>query len=319
MKVLFFDKELKLIDNYPVPKPEPNEALIKVKLAGICNTDLEIIKGYMNFKGVLGHEFVGKVEKCSHKDMVGKRVVGEINCSCGRCEYCQQGLKNHCKNRSVLGIYNRDGAFGEYLTLPIANLHVLPEEISDEEAVFIEPLAAACRILEQIQFKHTDEVIVLGDGKLGLLVAQVINMMECNLKVVGKHEPKLAILKKIGIETLLIEEANNLKSDIVIDCTGSATGFKMATQMVKPTGKIVLKSTIAGTQNINFSPLVVDEITIIGSRCGPFTSAIKLLKAKQVEIKPLISAIYTLNEGLIAFKKAATKGVLKVLLKIGNF
>lgn len=314
MKALFFDKELKFIDNYPIPKPERDEALIKVKLAGICNTDLEITKGYMNFKGVSGHEFVGEVEECRQKDWVGKRVVGEINCSCGRCQYCQQGLKNHCPTRSVLGIYNRDGAFGEYLTLPMTNLHFIPEDISDECAVFVEPLAASCRILEQIQIKQSDEVIVLGDGKLGLLVAQVISLTGCSLKVIGKYESKLAILKKGVIETLLVSAANNIKSDIVIDCTGTAAGFEMANKIIKPTGKIVLKSTIAGTQNINFSSLVVNEITLIGSRCGSFTSAIRLLKDRQVEVETLISGIYPLEEGLTAFKKASTRGVLKVLL-----
>ncbi len=316
MKVLFFDKDLKSIDNYPLPKPKPNEALIKVKLAGICNTDMEITKGYMNFKGVLGHEFVGEVEECSQKDLIGQKVVGEINCSCGRCEYCQRGLKNHCPNRSVLGIYNRDGAFGEYLTLPIENLHLVPKDVSDEDAIFAEPLAASCRILEQIQISQYDEVTVLGDGKLGLLVAQVISLTGCPLKVVGKYESKLTILKKRGIETLL--EVNNIKSDIVIDCTGTVTGFEMANKIVKPTGKIVLKSTIAAKQNINFSSLVINEITLIGSRCGPFTSAIKLLKDKQIEVKALISATYPLEEGLTAFKQASTKGVLKVLLSINK-
>jgi threonine dehydrogenase-like Zn-dependent dehydrogenase len=270
----------------------------------------------MSFHGVLGHEFVGEVEECSQKDLIGKRVVGEINCSCGRCEYCRQGLKNHCKNRTVLGIYNRDGAFGEYLTLPMENLHIIPEEVSNEEAVFVEPLAASCRILEQIQISQYDEVIILGDGKLGLLVAQVVKLTGCNLKVVGRHESKLAILKKRGIHTLLVEEINNIKSDIVIDCTGVDSGFKLAMQIVKPLGKIVLKSTIAETQNINLSSFVVNEITFIGSRCGPFPSAIKLLKNNQVDVKSLISTIYPLDEGLVAFKKASSKEVLKILLKI---
>lgn len=315
MKAIFFNTRLKFIDNYPRPKPKPDEALIRLTLAGICNTDLEITKGYMNFKGVLGHEFVGVVEECSQKELVGKRIVGEINCSCGRCEYCQRGLKNHCPNRSVLGIYNRDGAFSEYLTLPIENLHPLPDMVSDEEAVFVEPLAAGYRILEQVEISQDDEVLVLGDGKLGLLVAQVIRLTGCHLKAVGKYESKLAILKKKGIETILSAEANNIKSDIVIDCTGTSAGFEMARHIVKPMGKIILKSTIAGEQEINLSSLVVDEITLIGSRCGTFTSAIRLLQNKQVEVKALISSIYSLEEGLTAFTEASSKEVLKVLLK----
>lgn len=336
MKALFFDQKLKFIDDYPIPRQKSNEALIKVKLAGICHTDLEITKGYMNFRGVLGHEFVGVVEECRQEDWVGKRVVGEINCCCGECEYCnkaslnkaslRQGLKNHCPNRSVLGIHNRDGAFAEYLTLPVENLHLIPEDVSDEEAVFVEPLAASCRILEQVQIAKTeaclvDEVIVLGDGKLGLLVAQVISLTGCNLKIIGKYESKLAILKKRGINTILLDEANNLKqihmvADIVIDCTGRISGFEMAQQIVRPTGKIILKSTIAANPNVNLSSLVVNEITLIGSRCGPFRQAIELLKDKKVEVKPLISAGYPLEEGLIAFEKARDKGALKILLKM---
>ncbi|MFH1562801.1 MAG: alcohol dehydrogenase catalytic domain-containing protein [Nitrospirota bacterium] len=342
MKALFFDQKLKFIDDYPIPTPKevaplaPDEALIKVKLAGICRTDLEITKGYMDFKGVLGHEFVGVVEECRQGDWVGKRVVGEINCCCGKCEYCnkaslRQGLKNHCPNRSVLGIHNRGGlprygAFAEYLTLPVENLHLVPDEVSDEEAVFVEPLAASCRILEQVQFAKTeaclvDEVIILGDGKLGLLVAQVINLTGCNLNVVGKYESKLAILEKRGINTILLHQTNNLKqmhlvADIVIDCTGRMSGFEMAQQIVKPMGKIILKSTIVANSNINLSSLVVNEITLIGSRCGPFKQAIELLRDKKVEVTSLISATYPLEEGLVAFEKAQDKEALKILLKM---
>ncbi|HAV43574.1 TPA: alcohol dehydrogenase [bacterium] len=317
MKALLFDKELKFVDNYPTPKPGPDEALIKVRLAGICNTDLEITRGYRDFKGVLGHEFVGEVKECKQEDLIGKRVVGETNCSCAQCQYCQQGLRSHCLNRSVLGIRNRDGAFGEYLTLPIENLHPIPDEISDEEAVFVEPLAASCRILEQIQIRESDEVVVLGDGKLGLLVAQVISLNGCCLKVVGRYESKLEILKKRGIETFLVAGANDIKANIVIDCTGTTSGFEMATRMIKPMGKIVLKSTVAAKYHIDLSPLVVDEITLIGSRCGPFASAIRLLRNREVEVRSLISTAYPLEEGFTAFEEASAKGALKVLLSIG--
>lgn len=315
MKALFYDGKLNLVEDYPAPLPSPSEALVRVRLAGICNTDIEITKGYMGFTGVLGHEFVGVVEKCADESLIGKRVVGEINCYCGECDYCRRGLVTHCPNRTTLGISGRDGAFADYLVLPIRNLHIVPDALSDEEAVFAEPLAAALEVLEQVHVKPTDRIIVLGDGKLGLLVAQVLGLVGCDLTAVGKHPDKLAILRQQGIDTRLIGEGSDVKADIVADCTGHPSGFEMAGGLVRPRGTIVLKSTFHGGSEIALTPLVVDEVTIVGSRCGPFAPALRLLERGLVEVKSLISAVYPLNERLTAFERAKMKETLKVLLR----
>lgn len=314
MKALLYDGELKLLSK-PRPKPPPGEALIRVSLAGICNTDLEITQGYMGFQGVLGHEFVGVVEAAEEEGWPGKRVVGEINCYCGECSLCRRGLFTHCPERTTLGIWGRDGAFAEYLTLPLANLHPVPEEIPDEDAVFVEPLAAALEILEQIQVKPTDRVIVLGDGKLGLLVAQVLALQGCDLLVVGHHAHKLEILKRRGIATHLDEGSWERSFDIVVDCTGTPEGFAQALALLCPRGTLVLKSTYHGETEVDLNRLVIDEITLIGSRCGPFVPALELLKRGLVDVAPLISATLPLDEGVKAFQLAGKRDALKVLLR----
>lgn len=315
MKALFFENELRLID-YPKPERRDGEALIKVLMASICNTDLEIIKGYMGFNGILGHEFVGIVEECNNRDLLGKRVVGEINCSCGNCDYCVEGLKTHCENRSVLGILAQNGAFAEYLVLPEENLHVVPDRITDEEAVFVEPLAAAFQITQQTQIRPSDKVIILGDGKLGFLVAQVLALTGSDLLVTGKHLSKLSALKRKGVETRLIDDLGERKADVVIDCTGSSKGFETALRLTRSRGKIVLKSTVAEKIELDLTPLVINEITLIGSRCGPFDPAIRTLEKGFIDVRPFISEIFSLSNGLKAFSEASKRGALKILLRI---
>ncbi len=316
MRALVYNKELSYLTDCPVPRPKHDEALIRVTHAGICNTDIEITKGYMGFKGVLGHEFVGVVEKCGDKGILGKRVVGEINLGCGKCPYCSNQMQNHCSDRSVLGILNKDGAFAEYVTLPVRNLHKIPNSISDEEAVFIEPLAAAYEIIGQVGISSSDKVCVLGDGKLGLLVAQVIATAGCKLTAIGRHREKLSILDEIGINTGLSLEFKERDFDIVIDCTGSPAGIRTALQIVKPRGRIVLKTTVANKILIDMNQFVINEINLIGSRCGPFRPAIKAIRSRQIDLYPLISYIYPIEEGLKAFQHASSKNALKVILRI---
>lgn len=318
MQALVYDGEvLQLREDYPRPVPPPGEALVRVRLAGICNTDLEIVRGYMGFRGVLGHEFVGTVEEAEDRSLIGQRVVGEINAYCGECPTCQAGRPTHCPHRTTLGIWGRDGAFAEYLTLPVRNLHTVPDAISDEEAVFTEPLAAALEILEQVHLRPTDRVIVLGDGKLGLLVAQVLALMGCDLLAVGRHREKLAILAWRGIPTLLEAEAEGLAADVVVECTGRPEGFAAARRILRPRGMLVLKSTYHGGVEADLTGLVVDEITLVGSRCGPFPPALRLLQHGLVDARSLISAVYPLAQGVEAFARAAEPGVLKVLLQVG--
>ena len=316
MKALVFDKSLRFVPNHPDPSPRPNEALIRVRRAGVCNTDLEIVKGYMGFTGVLGHEFVGVVEKSPDESLVGKRVVGEINCACGSCDMCRRGLARHCPTRTVLGILGRNGAFAERLALPVENLHVVPDQLPDDEAVFTEPTAAAFEIVEQLPYLGpTYSVAVLGDGKLGLLVAQVLAAVGCRLVAVGKHPEKLDILRSRGIKTSLLDDCGNAQFDVTVDCTGSPSGFELASKLVRPRGTIVLKSTVAGAAPMNLAPLVINEITVVGSRCGPFPPAIEALRARQVDVRPLIAATYPIEDGLAAIHCASEKGSLKVLLR----
>ena len=316
MRAIVYDKDLQYVTDYPVPRPKRDEALIRITHAGICNTDIEITKGYMGFKGILGHEFVGIVEKCGNRSLLGERVTGEINLGCGKCSFCRNQMQNHCPDRSVLGILNKDGVFAEYVTLPVSNLHKIPESISDEEAVFIEPLAAAYEIADQINISSSHKVCVLGDGKLGLLVAQALATTGCQLTAAGRHREKLSILDKTGIKTGLSSEYTERDFDIVIDCTGSPSGISKALQIVKPRGKIVLKTTIAKKTQIDLNQFVINEISLIGSRCGPFPTAIKAVKSGQIDLRPLIDCIYPLEEGVKAFRHAASKNALKIILKI---
>jgi threonine dehydrogenase-like Zn-dependent dehydrogenase len=317
MKAIVFDNRLRFIENYPVPEPEENEALIRISMAGLCNTDIEITKGYGGFKGVLGHEFVGIVERINNRDhrLYGKTVVGEINCGCGICEYCKKGLKNHCPYRKVLGIFNKDGAFAEYITLPLDNVHEVSENISDEEAVFTEPLAAAFEITRQIQIKPENKILVMGDGKLGLLISFVLGLSNSNLTLVGKHKKKLKIAEDRDTKTVLLSDLNIRKDfDIVVDATGSADSFETALKLVKPRGIIVLKSTVAENKEMNLSPVIIDEITVIGSRCGPFEPALDLLSKKLINVRPLITEVFPFSKAKEAFERAMEKDSLKVII-----
>lgn len=306
--------------NYPEPKCEKNEVLVAVELAGICRTDLEVIKGYGAFTGVLGHEFVGRVVK-GPRELQDKRVVGEINCVCGCCDMCQSGLASHCRVRQVIGIKGRDGVFAEYVALPRRNIHVLPEAVSNETAIFVEPLAAALQIIKQVPMEERNKVIVLGDGRLGLLAVQVLAQKGGRGKVVllGKHPEKLTFCEKRGIQGILLEEmVIKPEWDVAVDCTGSAAGFATACRLVRPRGKLILKSTWAQAEPVDLSPLVVDEITLIGSRCGPFADAINALAAQQVVVTGLITSRFQLAEGEKALAQAQQAEQIKVVIDIKN-
>lgn len=321
MKAVVFDEELKLVEDYKKPELKKGEVLIKTRMSGICNTDLEITKGYMGYKGVLGHEFVGDVvevyDDCN-KNWIGKRVVGEINCGCNSDSWCAKGLARHCPNRQTLGIWQKDGCFSEYFTLPVENLLEVPQNLSDEEATFVEPVAAAMEITEQLHIKPKDKVALLGDGKLGLCIALVLNALNVDLVHIGKHENKLEISRKAGVKTKLLKDlegSDNKSFDIVIEATGSTGGFETSLALTKPRGVLVLKSTIAAKEGLNLAPVVIDEITVLGSRCGQFEPALRLMGAKKLDIKPLISEIYPIDKALEAFEKNKQKDILKILLK----
>lgn len=309
MKALFFDGQLKQRSDCPMPQVKAGESLVRVLRAGICNTDLEITKGYMSFRGILGHEFVGRVES---GEMEGARVVGEINAYCGNCPTCRRGDETHCPDRTTLGIMNRDGAFAEFLTLPTCNLHPIPSPVADSEAVFAEPLAAACEITERLHVRPTDRVCIVGDGKLGLLVAQVLNLTGCDLRVVGRHADKLRILSRRGIPTTTEADAGSEQYDIVVDCAGQPSGFDLARRLTRPRGTIVCKSTFHGTMEMPFAPIVVDEISLVGSRCGPFAPALRLLEKKLVDVESLTTGEFPLSRGLDAFQAARQKSAIKV-------
>jgi threonine dehydrogenase-like Zn-dependent dehydrogenase len=329
--LIYRDTELTFAQDYPHPTPIAGEALIRVVQVGICNTDLEITRGYMGFQGIFGHEFVGIVEEIygdttfrQYKHLIGQRIVGEINAACHRadCFYCQRGIPTHCPNRTVLGIVNRNGAFADYVMLPVENLHLVPENVSDEEAVFVEPLAANLEILEQVHLKPTQCIVIVGDGKMGQLAAQVLMLSGCEVMMVGKYKEKLALVEKRGVHTYQLEDANTFelengaRADVVVECSGSAQGLEMALRLVRPRGTLILKSTVADKSTFHLAPIVIDEICIQGSRCGPFPPALRALSQKLVDVSSLISARYTLDEGLAAFDYATQKGVLKVLVKV---
>lgn len=304
-----------LRDDLPLPRPPEGEALVRVLLAGICNTDLELIRGYRPFTGILGHEFVGVVEE-GPPDSLGQRVVGEINAACRRCPTCRRGLPRHCENRTVLGIAGRDGAFAEHLTLPAENLHRVPDGVPDHRAVFTEPLAAALEILEQVQVRPEHRVLVVGDGKLGQLVARALALTDCHLLVLGRHRSKLVLLEELGVATALDRAEFEGGFDIAVECTGNPEGFATARRALRPRGTLVLKSTYAGSLTADASALVVDEITVVGSRCGPFEPALGLLEEGRVDVEPLIHARYPLADALAALEEARRPGVLKVLLEM---
>ncbi|HWN99793.1 MAG TPA: alcohol dehydrogenase catalytic domain-containing protein [Blastocatellia bacterium] len=328
MKALRFDGELRVMRDAPMPR-RANETLVQVISAGICNTDLEIVKGYAGFHGTLGHEFVGRVAESPEASLVGRRVVGEINAGCGDCSRCRAMDARHCPDRTVLGIKGRDGAFAEYLSLPARNLIEIPAELSDEAAVFVEPLAAALQILDQVSIDSSTNVAVIGDGKLAQLVVRAIAHTGCRMLVVGKHSSKLDLATRAGARSLLVDSEHEKPSakgslnwwesepfDVVIEASGSATGLPLAISIVRPRGTIVLKSTHHRLTEIQMSAIVVNEITIVGSRCGRLRPAIGLLATGDIDVTELITARLTLEDGIAAFDRAADASAMKVILNV---
>jgi len=314
MKALVLDDGVALRRDYPSPVPKAGEVLVRVLTAGVCETDLQLIRGYMGFRGILGHEFVGVAE---NGPFAGRRVVGEINCACRQCDLCGMGLPTHCANRTVLGILQHDGAFAEMIAVPQENLHVVPDDMPTDVAVFTEPVAAAFQIPAQIPIRRRDRVVVLGDGRLGNLCAQVLAGLADDVLVVGKHPEKLSLLGTLGLRTAVLTDApRDRRADIVVDCTGSESGLPTALAMVRPRGTIVLKTTVAGEQTLAWAPFVIDEITLVGSRCGPFEQALKALADGRVNVAPLISKRFGLAQGVEALEHARTRPVLKVLLDV---
>ena len=315
MRALVWDgQQLRLRQEYATPSAGDGFALVRVRLAGICSTDLQIFKGYMDFAGVPGHEFVGEVAE-GPAELMGKRVVGEINFACRTCDMCLSGLPRHCPTRQVMGILNADGSFAEYMAVPVANLHIVPDTVGDEEAVFTEPLAAAFEILEQVSVPSGAEVVVFGDGKLGLLCAQVLHQTGARVTLVGKHPDKLGFLSGVGVRTCPLADWKPSEADIVVEATGSEGGLALAMQTVRPRGTLVLKSTLATPHRLSLAPVVINEVSVVGSRCGVFAPALQALTDRWVRVSPLIDTIYPLDEGLAAVHHAAQPGVLKVLLK----
>jgi threonine dehydrogenase-like Zn-dependent dehydrogenase len=350
MRAIVLDDGVRFDASRPAPAARDGEVLVRVTTAGVCETDLQLIKGYMGFRGVLGHEFVGVAESGPY---AGRRVVGEINCACWTCDMCGRGLPTHCRNRTVLGILNHDGAFADLIAVPQRNLHLVPDSLPDEVAVFTEPVAAAFQVPAQIPVGADDRIVVLGDGRLGNLCAQVLAARSSRVLVVGKHPEKLALLQAMGIETALLGAHSGPEgppprsgegparrsgegppprsgddavwsgdlpehgADIVVDCTGSETGLPTALRLVRPRGTIVLKTTVAGTQTLAWAPFVIDEVTLVGSRCGPFDQALAALEEGRVDVRPLISGRVNLSDGAVALDRAQAKGVLKVLIEVG--
>ena len=321
MKALVFDNELKLTDNYEKPVPKAGEALVSVTLAGICNTDYEITKGYMGYVGILGHEAVGVVEEVNSEDksLLGKRVVPEISYGCKdpACTWCAKKLYRHCPNRHTLGIWRKDGVVAQDFTMPLETLFEVPSNVPDTQAVFVEPLAAALEITEQHHITPYEKVIVLGDGKLGLITALALHAQNLDVMLVGKHQNKLDIAHAQGVKTTLLQDLKIEKIyDVVVEATGSISGFETALALTKPRGTLVLKSTVAASKEFNLAPIVIDEITVLGSRCGQFPPALRLLESEKVDFSPLISGIYSIDDALEAFEKNKEKDTLKVLLKM---
>jgi len=319
VRALRFDGTLKLVRDAPVPRRE-GEALVQVICAGICNTDLEIVKGYAGFRGTPGHEFVGRVVESPDARLAGRRVVGEINAGCGQCEVCLQGDSRHCASRTVLGIKNRDGAFAEFLSLPVGNLIEVPDSISDAAAVFVEPLAAAFNIIERISLEPSTSIAIVGDGKLAQLITLVMARTNCELAVVGRHEEKLKMARKHGAKRVLLDTDAldrrwDARFDIVIEASGSPSGLANALRLVKPRGIVVLKSTHHGATPVETSQVVVNEVTIIGSRCGRFQPALEFLARGSVDLSPLITQRLPLEDGLFAFHQAAHPDAMKVIIQ----
>jgi alcohol dehydrogenase len=317
VRALCFDGAL-AVREVPVPSPGAGEALVRVRLAGICSTDLQIVRGYAGHHGVLGHELVGEVAEHPEQRWIGRRVAAEINIGCGVCEACARDVRAHCASRRVIGIRDHDGAFAPFVVIPATNLHPLPDAIDDRAAVFVEPLAAAFEILEQVALGPASQVAVVGDGRLGLLVAMVLVDHGCEVTVVGRHARKLAIAEGFGARALAGDDARMRSHDCVVEATGASDGLALAQRMVRPRGTIVLKSTVHGTTPVALAPIVVDELTVIGSRCGPFAPAIAALAAGRIDPRVLIDDVFPLEHGVRAFARAAEPGVLKVLLETAD-
>lgn len=316
MKALWLeDGRLSFRDDLPLPAPGSGEALVRVRLAGICGTDLEMVKGYYPFTGVLGHEFVGEVvEAPDAPAWVGRRVVGEINIVCHTCDMCQRGLHRHCRDRTVLGILGRHGAFAEYLTLPLENLHPVPDTVPDTVAVFTEPLAAALEILEEVHLKPTSRVLVVGVGRLGQLIVRVLALTGAQIEVVVRREKQQALLRSWQVDFRTEEDVPEGVYDVVVEATGNPEGFALARRALRPRGTLVLKSTYAGTLQVDFSRVVVDEQMLVGSRCGPFKAALRIWMRGLIDPRDLIEATYPLEQGIEAFAHASRPGVFKILL-----
>lgn len=323
MKALWLE-ERRLVFRSDIPLPQKSgEALLRVRLAGICGTDLELLKGYYHFAGIPGHEFVAEVVELPETvasdprfmDWVGRRVVGEINVRCGRCSACRGGTPKHCFERTVLGILNRNGVFAEYVCLPVENLHPVPDDVSDEQAVFTEPLAAALQIQQQVALRPSDHILLIGAGRLGLLIAQVLRHGGTELRVLARYPEQRRLLGAFGIRAIEEGEVGRQRWDVVIEATGSSRGFDLAVEAIRPQGTLVVKSTYAGALTFDMSRLVVNEITIVGSRCGPFAPALRLLRSKAVDPVPLIAGTYRLENGPAAFEAASKPGTFKVLLR----
>ncbi len=314
MRALRFDDNTLRLADIALPE-RSGEALIRVSLAGICNTDLEIVRGYAGFSGTLGHEFVGVVESCEDRSWIGQRVVGEINIGCGACDVCRNDDARHCPSRRTVGIRSRDGAFAEYLSLPVQNLRAVPANVLDRQAVFTEPLAAACEILDQVPITTGDRVAVIGDGKLGQLIARVLATTGCELTLIGKHESKLGLAARAGIQTVLLSDLKANRFDRVVEATGSASGLQLAIDLVRPRGTVILKSTIHGNVSLDTSKVVVNEINLVGSRCGRFAPALDLLARGAIDLAPLITREFPLSDGVEAMEEAGRAGIMKVLIR----
>jgi threonine dehydrogenase-like Zn-dependent dehydrogenase len=313
MRALAFDRDLQFRRDYPDPVAQPGESIVRVAVAGVCGTDLELANGYMQYRGVPGHEFAGRVVESQNSGLRGKRVVGEINAGCGRCATCDAGLARHCPNRTVLGILGRDGAFAEFLRLPDANLIPIPDSMPDDVAVFVEPLAAAYEIFEQTHLARNQTIVVLGDGRLGAIVALALKAEKYLPLVAGHHPEKLARLSALGLD-IADEPSLRDKFDVVVECSGSESGIRRAIELVRPRGRIILKSTAAAAAEINLAPVVVNEIRVIGSRCGRFQPALDALAAGKIDPRPLLDGSFALDDGLAAFKAAKNPLNFKILL-----
>lgn len=334
MKAIVFDGTLRVDSQRPDPVPGPGWALIQLRTAGICRTDLEIVKGYAGFQGILGHEFVGQVLTVTpavdaspmsvlpglstFSSLAGRRVVGEINASCGTCSWCQQGLGRHCPTRRVLGIHGLDGCFADRLILPIENLHLVPDDLADDAAVFAEPLAAAYEILEQVAISEQDRVIVLGDGKLGILCAWVLSTVASRVTLIGRHPDKLEMASWNGLRVSACPDEVEGGADLVVEATGTGTGLEQAIALTRPRGTLILKSTIVGGESLNLAQAVVKELTIVGSRCGPFARALQALRAFRFPVERLIERRFPLTEAVEAFDAASRHGARKILLQPTN-